>query len=160
MKTVYILRHGKSSWSQSDVSDFDRELLITGKERTAKIAKLMLAKESIPELLICSPAKRAKQTAKIISKKLNKSIELNPRLYPGGIDQILNIIYSLSDNYKSVMIIGHNPGLTTAVNELMDSQYDWLPTSGLAIANYEVEKWTDIALVRPKEVKIFAPKEL
>ncbi len=160
MKTLYILRHGKSSWDHVGMSDYDRPLLKKGESRTQKVSKFLEKSKLIPDLIISSPAKRAKQTAKIIAKELNKPMVYDDNLYPGNSLSILDSVYSIDNEINSAMIVGHNPGLTTVVRELMDNDLDWLPTSGLAVGQWETDKWNEIALMRPKEVKIIIPKQI
>ncbi|MBN2746408.1 MAG: histidine phosphatase family protein [Bacteroidales bacterium] len=160
MKTLYILRHGKSSWDNVGMSDYDRPLLKKGESRTLKVSKYLVKMKLKPDLIISSPAKRAKQTAKIIAKELNTPLVFDDNLYPGNSLSILDSVYSIDNEINSVIIVGHNPGLTTVVRELMDNDLDWLPTSGLAYGTWQTDKWTDISLSRPMEVKIILPKQI
>ena len=146
MKTLYILRHGKSSWANQNVDDFDRVLLTEGIKRTQSIASFLSSNLAKIDLIISSPAKRALQTAKIISSNLGCKLTENSNLYPSHSSRIANIIGSQHSSIQNLMIVGHNPGLTEFVSEYFDSTIDWLPTSGLAQASFKIENWNEISL--------------
>jgi len=160
MKTIYILRHGKSSWEHPELSDYDRPLLPKGEHRTKKIAKYLKKQEKIPQLILTSPAKRAKQTAKIANSYLETNVKKEDNLYPGNSQNIQETIFGLDNQLESVMIVGHNPALTNIVREFMDPQLDWLSTSSVAMASWDTDKWEEIALHQALDVRIISPKQL
>jgi phosphohistidine phosphatase len=149
MKTLYVVRHAKSSWENTDLPDLERPLNDRGKTDAPRMGKRLKEKEIYPELLISSPAKRAFSTAKRIAEILNykaENIKIKEKLYHAGADQILGVLKNVKDSIESVMIFGHNPGLTDFVNEFSEEDFvtDNIPTCGIAAFHIPIESWTDI----------------
>ena len=159
MKTLFILRHGKSSWEHIGLSDFERPLLKNGIERTEKVGEFLVSNGIHIQRILSSPATRAKQTAEVIAQFLKTTIEIDNKLYPGDIDDLLSVIYSQPDHCNSLMLVAHNPGLTSLVNELMNPRYDWLSTSGLVVGKFDISQWNEINITRLVDLNIVAPKE-
>ena len=160
MKTLYILRHGKSSWEEPNMDDINRPLLPKGQRRTQRIADYIKEKKLSVDIIISSPAKRALETAKIIASKLDCKITTNKNLYPGYSSQILETVFVQSDEINSIMIVGHNPGLTSLVHDLIDNSYEWLPTSGLASVSFDTHTWIQIPMAAKLSSNIVTPKML
>ena len=149
MKTLYIIRHAKSSWDASNVDDFERPLNDRGKRDAPRMGKRLKEKEIHPELLLSSPAKRALSTAKKIAKVLNYAkddIKTERNLYHADEETILSIIQGMKDKHNSVMIFSHNPGLTDFVNSLMTGEIDIdnIPTCGVVAFQLDVSSWKDV----------------
>jgi len=128
-----------------------------------KIARYLKDNYVKPDLMISSPAVRAKETALIIADLLGypaERIVLEPSIYMAGIDQIMNLIYGVGPEVKELMIFGHNPGFTHLVNELADRGLDWLPTSGVARVDFDAEDWYEIPSAPRKTRFIVYPKML
>src|SRR5690242_21738198 len=115
MKTLFLIRHAKSSWDDTALPDKDRPLNDRGKRDAPKMGKRLAKRDVKPDLILSSPAKRALTTAKIIAKKLEykfTDIVVNDRLYAGAAHDLLNVIHRLGDRPKRVILFGHNPELT------------------------------------------------
>lgn len=164
MKTLSILRHAKSSWEYPDLSDFERPLLNKGVKRTLLICKVLAENNSIPELIITSSAKRAKETAKIVLDKLNvplHNLKKNKEFYPGYAKTFLKEISDVDKNISHLMIVGHNPGLTDLAYQLVkDENIDWIPTSGLVQITFDCEEWSEIDFSNAKLLNYLIPKQL
>lgn len=160
MKTLYILRHGKSSWEQPGTDDFDRPLLPKGVRRTERIANHITENNISLDLIVSSPAKRAFETAKIIAEEIGCKLITHQNLYPGYSSHILDVIFLQPDTIDSLMIVGHNPGVTSMVHDFVDSSFDWLPTSGLAMVKFDTDLWVQIPLSRRLSSEIITPKML
>lgn len=150
MKTLYVVRHAKSSWDDTDLADIDRPLNDRGKRDAPRMGKRLKEKDIHPELLLSSPARRAFSTAKRIGEVLNykkDNIRTEKKLYHASESEILNVVRSLSDKVDSAMIFGHNPGLTDFVNEVLDGkQYiDNVPTCGVLAFSFSCKSWTDVS---------------
>ncbi len=146
-KTLYIVRHAKSSWDDPLLADHDRPLMPKGIKKTLKTAGYIKSRIACPELLLSSTATRAKQTAQIMAEELGfpkEKILFTRNLYHAGPDTIFNELYALPDEISSVMIFGHNPGFTYFVNEYLDPSLDNLPTSGLVGITFNADKWQEI----------------
>jgi phosphohistidine phosphatase len=163
MKTLYIVRHGKSSWENPGLADHERPLLQKGVKRTLKIANYLNEKRICPDLMISSHAVRAYDTARIIAGIIaypEDDIVVSKNLYHGSGDGILDELFSLDDSIESVMIFGHNPTFTSFANHFLKEKIDWLPTSGVVAVQFDVIKWSDIPLARVSIDFVVYPKHL
>ena len=148
MKTLYLVRHAKSSWKHPELSDFERPLNKRGKNDAPFMGKLLNKKGVNPELLISSPAKRASSTAKIIASELNydkEKIIFDKNIYEGTGRSLLEIISEIKEKYNFVMLFGHNPGLTVLSNNLSDHFIDNIPTCGVVALEFNTP-WKEIKL--------------
>ena len=163
MKTLYIVRHGKSAWGDPDLKDHDRILLPKGIKKTGKIANFLLGKKIKPELLISSSAKRAVETAVILAKKLNypeENIKTESNIYYQGTDFLFDLLHALPDEISSVMLVGHNPTFSNFANKFLDKRIDDLPTTGTVSVSFETDRWEDILLAAKKTNFVVVPKML
>ncbi|MCP4553064.1 MAG: histidine phosphatase family protein [Bacteroidetes bacterium] len=163
MKTLYIVRHGKSSWEDAELKDHDRPLLHKGEKRTRKIANFLLDRKIQIDKLLSSSATRAHATALIIAEKLEypiSNILLDERMYHGGTDYLMDMLYCLSNQINSVMLFGHNPAFTSLANKFLEKKIEWLPTSGIVSLEFKVDKWEDISLADISTNFVVYPKML
>src|SRR5690348_14444773 len=136
MKTLYIVRHAKSSWDDPMLEDFDRPLNDRGKRDAPIMGRRLKEKDIHPSLILSSSAKRAFSTSKKIAKVIGYSkdkIKTTVDLFHASEEEILQAIQTLKDKHDSVMIIGHNPGLTEFVNTIMEEviEIENVPTCGI-----------------------------
>ena len=111
MKTLFVVRHAKSSWEDMSLSDHDRPLLPIGIKKTKRVAGYLREKEIIPDLLISSSAVRAYETARIIAEGVgypDDEIVINSNLYHASSETVFDELYGLTNDIESVMIFGHN----------------------------------------------------
>jgi phosphohistidine phosphatase len=166
MKTLYIVRHGKSSWDDFNLSDHERDLLPVGVRRTKKIARWLVKNhKTIPDKIISSSAVRARKTASILAKGLSypeENIEIDPDFYHADTEQVLSKLYTLPDRYKTVMIVGHNMTFNDLANEFLDWQHqiENLPTSGVVAIKIDTEKWVSLSAANSELDFILFPKML
>ena len=163
MKTLYIVRHAKSSWDASNVDDFERPLNDRGKRDAPRMGKRLKEKGITPDLMLSSPAKRAFSTSKRIAKVLNypkDNIKTDRSLYHADEETMLVVIQSLKDKLESVMIFSHNPGLTDFVNTIMDGgvEIDNVPTCGIVAFQFDVDSWKDVSWGKGKILFFDYPK--
>ena len=149
MKTLFIIRHAKSSWDASNLDDYERPLNDRGKRDAPRMGKRFKEKDIHPDLLLSSPAKRALSTAKRIAKELKYSkddIKTDRRLYHADEETILTVIREIKDNKNVVMVFSHNPGLTEFVNTLMNGELDIdnVPTCGVVAFQFDLVSWKDV----------------
>ncbi len=142
MKKLIIIRHCKSSWSDLTLNDFDRPLNNRGIQDGNLMSKELLKKIDNVDLLISSSSKRTRLTADffIESIKINK-INFMDDLYHSSSENIINILKKINNAHESIMVIGHNPGLTDLVNKLTSINLYNLPTCGVAIVNLNINSW-------------------
>lgn len=144
MKSIYLLRHAKSSWKDADLSDIDRPLNKKGKSDAPMMGKYFSKKHIQPQLIISSPAKRAFKTACLIASELGyeeKNIHINMELYGANVDELLVLIQKLEASLDRVMLVGHNPAFTLAVPFFTGESIENLPTCGLVRIDFETKRW-------------------
>ncbi len=147
MKTLYLVRHAKSSWDDPSLSDFDRPLNKRGERNAPNMAKRLKERNVLPDMLLSSPANRALTTCKVFARILGfdkEKIETNRSLYHAGEDSILNIIRKTPPFVKTLFVFGHNPGFTDFANELMNERISNIPTSGIVGCTLPIESWGEI----------------
>jgi len=129
-KTLFLLRHAKSSWDSPAASDFDRPLASRGEKAARLMGGWMKTQGILPELIVCSPALRAQQTAMIVAEQLQlpqDTISYDERIYMADSDTLLDILTELPARLINIMLVGHNPGFDDL---LMDLCGEDLPLSG------------------------------
>jgi len=163
MKTLYIVRHAKSSWNHPDLEDYQRTLLEKGKKRTKYVVDYLLKNKIHVDLIISSHAVRAFETAKIIAGAIHypkAKIIVSKSIYFGNSDNLFNVFYDLSDDVSSLMLVGHNPTFTTFANYFLDKKIDNLPTSGVVCIQFNMESWENIHDSERKVKFVISPKSL
>jgi phosphohistidine phosphatase len=163
MKTLLILRHGKSSWKNSDeFQDHDRPLNNRGKRDAPRIGRLIKTENLIPDHIMSSTAKRARKTARAATQEFEYQGEIDETgaLYHAEADEYIEALRHLSDDYQRVMVVGHNPGLEDLI-ELLTGRVEVMPTCGLAVVELPIEQWSSLnGKVKGKLINIWRPKAL
>ncbi len=147
MKTLYLVRHAKSSWKVEGLQDMDRPLKGRGVRDAYNTSEWLLKQGFKPEHIVSSPATRALHTAIIFSKNLNlpvNDIHLEAEIYHAGSKELMSIVRGLDDDYSSVMLFGHNPTITDFVNKCINHRIDNVPTTGVACLRFDAKKWKDL----------------
>jgi len=160
MKTLFLVRHAKSSWADAALPDKDRPLDSRGARDAAKMGKRLAKRDARPDVLLSSPAKRALATAQAIAKAIGfglKDIMVDPRLYPGEDEELLDLIHELDGKLKRVMLIGHNPGLTELANRL-SSEITHMPTCAIAELRFDTKSWANVGRTQVAKVVLDTPK--
>jgi len=163
MKTLYIVRHAKSSWDNPGLEDDQRPLLEKGKKRTKYIVDYLLKNNVKLDLIMSSHAVRAFETARIIARAIQykeDKIVISKSLYFGYSDSLFNVFYDLSDDVSSLMLVGHNPTFTAFANSFLEKKIDNLPTSGVVCIEFNLEKWENIHDSERKVKFVISPKSL
>jgi phosphohistidine phosphatase len=145
LKILTIVRHAKSSWKDTSLSDRKRPLNTRG-ERDAPVMGRRIHEHGIrPSLIITSPAKRAWTTAKIIAREIHYPLEFLQRedgLYLASLEEILDTIVAQDNGFNNLMIVGHNPGLTDFANFLVPGLTNNLPTAGVVSVEIDQDDWS------------------
>lgn len=161
MKKLFIVRHAKSSWDDPDLDDFDRPLNKRGKRNAPEIGKRLAVRGVSPDLIITSPAKRAAATARRIAEAIaypkNKIIK-DDSFYHGSIQDVIRVVQKLDDQINSLMIFGHNPGLTDLANYLSGADIYNIPTCGVVEIDFDFNLWKMLGSKKGKLVKFDFPK--
>lgn len=145
MKQLFLIRHAKSDWGDPLVKDFDRPLNERGKRNAQEMAKRLIEKEVTIDAFISSPAKRAKKTAEIFAKEFKKkdSILFNENLYLAVAETFFDIIGETNDDFKSIAVFSHNPGITEFANMLTNARIDNIPTCGIFAVKIHANSWVN-----------------
>lgn len=153
MKRIYLVRHGKAEEGY-DKPDFERSLSEKGEKKTNKIADFLFSQNVKIDIMLVSMARRTHQTAQIIADKLdipNSKIQIEKTLYLASTNEILNEIFALSDQIENLMILGHNPGISSLAVYLSNSgNVDWMPTSGVVAIEIKTDQWNEIPNAKSK----------
>jgi phosphohistidine phosphatase len=161
MKQLLIIRHAKSSWDFSTLNDFDRPLNARGHHDTPMMAKRVFDKKIIIDAFISSTAKRALNTAEYFAEAygFNKNdIIKKPELYHASADEFYKVIKNLDDQFNSIAIFSHNPGITDFVNELTKTKIDNIPTCGVFAVKADINSWNDFAEAKKEFLFFDYPK--
>jgi phosphohistidine phosphatase len=148
MKRLMLIRHGKSSWKDPDIVDFDRPLNRRGKGDAPEMGRRLASRGERPDLIVTSPAKRAVSTMNRIAREIGfteSRILRDDRVYEAGGRELLSIIRKFEDMNGYVVLCGHNPGLTDLCNLVSDLTIDNLPTCGVVSIEFPVDSWDDVA---------------
>ena len=162
MKTVYIVRHAKSSWDFLNLEDHERPLLKLGIVRTRLICDYLKKKKVSVDLLISSHAVRANETAKIIAEALDpeENIRIDQKLYEADAGDLFQMLMEMPEDADSVMMVGHNPTVTEFVNTYLRKPIEWMPTSAVACFVFKTKSWEMLPDARHKTKFFITPKML
>ena len=167
MKRIYLLRHAKSSWKDTSLPDHDRPLAGRGRRAAKAIAGHLREQGIEPELVLCSSARRARETLDRIESSLGgPTVRVDPDLYAASAGALLEQLQGVPDSVESVMLIGHNPGLQELALDLArpsqaaDQLAAKYPTAALATLAFEASSWREldrdtaelVGLVRPRDL--------
>lgn len=160
-KRLFLIRHAKSSWKDSSLTDNERPLNKRGERDAPFMGELLKKKNIQPDLIISSSAERAKSTALKIAISLEypeKSILIIERLYEASYKDIIDVIRKTGDEVTNLFVLGHNPGLTTLHNYICEKNIDNIPTCG--ITEYEFDgNWNQITESTCKLISFEFPKK-
>lgn len=171
MCTILLMRHAKSSWSDPDLDDHERPLNDRGIAASKRMAKWMEQHGEIPDFVLTSTARRAKDTWQLVSQALNldvPSAEVSD-MYLAGPDAMLNVVRSrVPKGTKKLLLIGHQPGISSFARLMANSSarasraraYQRFPTAALAVIRNDVDDWADLAFGKGDFCEFAVPKEL
>lgn len=165
MKTLWLLRHAKSSWSQPELADHERPLKPRGRRAAKKIARVLIEQSPFPETIVSSSAIRACETWQIIAAEWSRSGVVPPvvfrdDLYHASVEQLRRITSELCDDFTAVLLIGHNPGFEDFVSAISSVKVT-IPTAGLLRIELNSRRWSEFATTHEAHVsQIWLPREL
>jgi phosphohistidine phosphatase len=170
MQTLMLKRHAKSSWDQPELDDLDRPLAPRGQEAAPLIARYMKGSKLQPDLVLCSPAARVRETWQLMTPVLGRTVDCKTlrTIYPGASSRLLEALRRAAAEVGTLMLIGHNPGLGRLATGLcgsgpkkpLERMRSKFPTAALAVIDFDVDRWDQVAsgagrlraFVRPKDV--------
>jgi phosphohistidine phosphatase len=141
MKTLHVLRHTKSDWSDATLDDHDRPLNARGKKARKLIARHVDGWDV--DLVVCSTAVRARATADPVIAALGCPVLYVSEIYDAGVGQLLDVLRTLPDDVGTAMLVGHNPGVEQLTTELCGASPRY-PTGGLGTIELAVDHWADV----------------
>lgn len=169
MKSLHLLRHAKSSWKEPGLGDIERPLNRRGIGACATMAAYMAGRAIIPDLVLCSPARRARETFDLLVGHSGQPLRaLYPEaLYLAAPETLLAEIQRVDDAVGALLVLGHNPGLAALARDLAGSGAEAdlaglggkFPTAALASFEFAGE-WKDVALGGGRLVAYATPKGL
>ncbi len=167
MKRLYLLRHAKSSWKDLSLADHDRPLAGRGRRASKAIARLLRDRSIEPDLVLCSTARRARETLDRIAPALGTpAVEIEPDLYVADARGLLQRLRSVPDAIESVMLIGHNPAIHELAIDLarpsptpseLEAGY---PTAALAVLTVTASTWSRLGHGTTDLVELVKPRDL
>jgi len=147
MKTLYILRHAKSSWEFEELSDHDRPLNKRGRTDAPIIGNELASRNVAPDRIVSSPAVRAISTATLVAKELGyetDDILVDERIYGADKNMLLDVVQETPVEINSIMLVGHNDALSELANLLSPQSVGSIPTTGVVALEFHCESWYDI----------------
>jgi phosphohistidine phosphatase len=150
MLNLYVMRHSKSSWNDHNISDFERPLSSKGRKDIKFIIKFLKIKKIKFDFAYVSSSKRTKETFKLLKKKIKiKKKIFTKKLYLSNEDKIFNIIKKTKNNYKSILLVNHEPACKNLVNKLIKKNYflfkeKKFSTSAITKITFSIKKWKKI----------------
>ena len=160
MKTLFVLRHAKSSWENADLADFDRPLNHRGERAAPFMGELMHRNGFQPSVILSSPAVRAKQTALLVKESggLNAEIRFEHRIYEASPHNLSQVVSEIEDAHASAILVGHNPGIEGFIRYLT-GQIEPMPTAALAVIELNIDSWNEMDTGCGKLQNVFRPKD-
>jgi phosphohistidine phosphatase len=147
MKTLYLMRHAKSSWDFDGLNDQERPLNHRGRDDAPRMGQALAGRDIRLDLLVSSPAVRALSTATLVAKEIDyphDRIQVIEEIYQADVPGLLRIVQHLPDAADSVLLLGHNNTLTDFVNLLSPNQLPELPTAAIVCLKFNTERWLDV----------------
>jgi phosphohistidine phosphatase len=161
-RRLYLLRHAKSSWDQPELPDHDRPLAGRGRRATKALRRYLLEHDIAPELVLCSTARRARETLERIEPALGApTVRHEPALYAAGARALLDRLRHVPDAVASVMLVGHDPGIEELAETLTGGPVaSKFPTAALATLELPGASWRDTGPATAKLIAFVSPRDL
>ena len=147
MKTLYLIRHAKANWKKPKETDFERDLSKEGVQEISSIANKLTALSFKPEQIVCSSAKRTRETAELICSKIKhpiQDVKFDSSIYESSLSNLISLINSLPNSHNEIAIIGHNPSITHLSNYLTANLLGNIPTCSVIKIELEINAWNEI----------------
>src|SRR3954454_18479974 len=130
MKILFLLRHAKSGWKDAGMRDFDRPLIARGKQAAGVMGRYMRQHNLRPQLIISSPAERAKETVELFIEggRLTSELRFDERIYDAPAERLFEVVTQIDEQVNTCLLVGHNPGFEELVQHLT-GQEETMPTA-------------------------------
>jgi phosphohistidine phosphatase len=170
MLTLSLLRHAKSSWDDSSLDDFERPLNKRGETAAPRMGQFMAQHGLAPDLVLCSPALRARQTLDLVLPRLPERPQViyEDSFYLAAPSVMLARLRTVDPKLRHVMIVGHDPGMQGLALELagdgdpklLQALSAKFPTAGLAVIRFRARSWSKVAAGAGRLELFATPKSL
>lgn len=170
MRRLLLLRHAKSSWNTPELADLERPLAPRGRRVAPLIARFMVERGWMPDLVLRSQAERVRETWQLMAPVLGEQIPCKTlrAIYPGAPSRLLMTLHRAPAEAKTLLLIGHNPGLAAFATSLcgagsrkaIEKMSVKFPTAGLAVIDFELESWSQVAAGAGRLEAFVRPKDL
>lgn len=170
MKTLYLLRHAKSSWDDPSLADHDRPLAARGRKASPQIAIWLRTHAERPQLVLCSTAARAQETWDLVAPELLPApeVQLRPDIYDADADELIDLIRRTPAPISTLLLVGHNPAMEevaallagdgdAAALQTMQTKY---PTAAVAEITFDLDDWRDVEEGSGHLARFVRPKDL
>ncbi len=160
MKTLFLVRHAKSSRDEPSLPDRQRPLDDRGRRDAPRMGKRLACHKVKPDLIVSSPALRALTTAQLIASEIGyeqNDIVIDDRLYASSADDLLVVVRAFDKKFECVMLCGHNPEFTDLARRLSSEIVD-MPTCAVAEFRYDTKAWADVGDASPSKVRLDVPE--
>lgn len=169
-KRLILLRHAKSAWDNQDIADFDRPLAPRGRKAAPVVGAYLARKNYVPDLVLCSSAKRASETLDLTIAGWPKqpTVRRLKSLYLAMPREMLKRLQTAGSEFAAVMLVGHNPGIADLANWLCHdgdpaargALARKFPTGAVAVIDFDVEDWKDVDAETGKLIDFATPKQI
>ena len=162
MKTIILIRHAKSSWKDPSLDDFDRPLNKRGKRNAPLMGKKLKERQIMPDLILSSPAKRARKTAIAVAKAIGypkKKIKYHDDMYHPSARYLFEMVRNQDDRNDTIMLFGHNPDFNDFADMLLEHNPIYnIPTTGIYCIRFDVDNWKKLREGKGESVFFDYPK--
>lgn len=161
MKTLFILRHAKSSWDHPGLADSERPLNERGRRDAPRMGRLLRERGPRPDAILCSTAERTRQTAALFAAAagLDAAPRYDERIYEASAGRLIDVLSEVGREAESVLLIGHNPGVEKLI-EVLTGESARMTTAALARVALDIDAWDKIGVGSGRLDWVVRPKEL
>ena len=171
VRRLWLLRHAKSSWDDATLADFDRPLAPRGRAAAPRVAAWMAARTLLPDLVICSAARRTRETWDLVAPILagRPDVTFSRDVYEAPADRLLAVLRAVPDAARAVLLVGHNPGMSDLAQELAGAGSDRgalgrlrrkFPTGAVALLESSAASWAELGVGTCRLTGFVRPKDL
>lgn len=147
-KTLILIRHGKSDWSNNGEKDFDRPLNSRGNMDAPRMGGKLKDMGIVPDLIVSSPSLRTTMTTEYICEQIRyplENVDFQEDIYEASVRTLLKVVNELDEKYQTVIIVGHNPGFSYLAEYLSGTIIGNVPTCGMVELTFELDTWAAVS---------------
>lgn len=161
MRTLYLLRHAKSSWKDATLPDFERPLKGRGRDAAEQMGRFLASKKVTVGALISSPSVRTRQTIDLVQREVQLGVEpqFDQRIYEASLATLVQVVSEIPDSTKAAMLVGHNPGMEEML-AFLTRESRHMPTCALAKISVDGSSWKEAGRGTGKLEWFVTPKDL